>query len=76
MVASKSVLNMLHMWKTVSMFHLFVQKPSATQMLIESAVDHVILYVGLCEVNGQRKLEVVVFIEDKVHFSPSCFATT
>jgi hypothetical protein len=58
----------------VSIFYLFVQKLSATQMSIESAVDHVILYVGPRNANGQRRSEVVVFIEDKVCFSRSCFA--
>jgi hypothetical protein len=48
---------------------------------IDSAVDHVILYVGPPEARnarGQRCQwsEVVVFIEDKVCFSRSCFATT
>lgn len=45
-------------------------------MPTDSAVDHVILYVGPKNGIGPRSSEVIVFIEDKVRFSQVRFAPT
>lgn len=54
--------------------HDLFRCPSVTWMPTDSAVDHVILYVGPKNNNGKRSSEVIVFIEDKVHLPQVRFA--